>query len=246
MVDKFGDEFQKKSKYYRGLLPNHQLDWKNKPNIYKRYDTIKEVLKLPNLDFNEHISFWEIINNRKSIRNFSSETISIEDLGLILHSMSGITRKGPNVDFRTTPSAGGLFPIELYPCIFNVEDIESGIYHYNVKDHSLERLEIGDFRAQLTSACLDQGFVSKASCNILLTAIIGRSQWKYLQRAYRYIYLDCGHIGQNFYLAAEALNLGACTIGAIYDDEINKLLKIDGINETAIYVCSLGKKFKAT
>lgn len=69
-----------------------------------------------------------------------------------------------------------------------------------------------------------------------------RSRWKYLQRCYRYIYLDAGHIGQNFYLNAEALGLGACTIGAIYYDEINDLLGIDGINETCIYVGAIGKK----
>ncbi len=74
------------------------------------------------------------------------------------------------------------------------------------------------------------------------TAIIERSKWKYLQRCYRYIYMDAGHIGQNFYLIAEALGLGACTIGAIYDDEINDLLEIDGINETAIYIGVIGKK----
>jgi len=80
--------------------------------------------------------------------------------------------------------------------------------------------------------------------NFVWTAIIEISKWKYLQRCYRYIYLDAGHIGQNFYLIAEALGLGACTIGAIYDDEINELLEIDGNNETTIYVGVMGKKFK--
>jgi len=82
----------------------------------------------------------------------------------------------------------------------------------------------------------------KSAVNILWTAIIERSKWKYLQRCYRYIYMDAGHMGQNFYLITEALGLGACTIGAIYDEELNQLLDIDGINETSIYVGVLGRK----
>jgi len=79
------------------------------------------------------------------------------------------------------------------------------------------------------------------SGNFIWTAMIGRSQWKYLQRCYRYLYLDAGHIGQNFYLIAEALGLGACTIGALYDDDLNQFLEIDGNTETVLYVGTVGK-----
>ena len=90
--------------------------------------------------------------------------------------------------------------------------------------------------------CLDQKMVYKSAITLIWTAIIERSKWKYLQRCYRYIYMDAGHIGQNFYLVAEALGLAACSIGAIYDDELNSLLEIDGMKETAIYVGITGKK----
>jgi SagB-type dehydrogenase family enzyme len=155
--------------------------------------------------------------------------------------MTGLTRIFPKFAFRTVPSAGGLYPIEVYPIINNVEDLERGIYHYNIPEHSLEFLKEGDVRNEIAKACLDQQIAFKSAVNFVWTAVIERSKWKYLQRCYRYIYLDAGHIGQNFYLIAEALGLGACTIGAIYDDEINNLLGLDGISETSIYVGVVGK-----
>lgn len=155
--------------------------------------------------------------------------------------MTGLTRTFPNFAFRTVPSAGGLYPIEVYPVINNVENIEKGIFHYNIPKHSLELLKDGDFRSEVAKGCLDQNIAYMSAVNFIWTATTERSKWKYLQRCYRYIYMDVGHIGQNFYLIAEALGLGACTIGAIYDDELNELLDIDGINETTIYVGVIGK-----
>ena len=240
-MDKYGDDFQKKSKYKRGQLPRHYLDWDNKPNTYKTYPNALEIIKLPEPNFEKEISFWEVITNRKSTRNFTSSPISVMDLSLLLFGMTGLTRKFPNFAFRTTPSAGGLYPIEIYPIINNVSTINQGVYHYNIAHHQLELLKKGDYRMQVAKGCLDQKMAYNSNINFIWTAIIERSQWKYLQRCYRYIYMDAGHVGQNFYLVAEALGLGACTIGAIYDDELNQLLEIDGLNETSIYVGVLGK-----
>lgn len=160
----------------------------------------------------------------------------------MLFGISGITRNYPQFAFRTVPSAGGLFPIETYAIINNVDGIDQGIYHYNIKYHELECLKLGDYRIEAMEACLDQKMVYNSAITFVWTAIIERSKWKYLQRCYRYIYIDAGHVGQNFYLVAEALGLGACTIGAIYDNELNNLLEIDGVEETSIYVGVIGNK----
>ena len=104
----------------------------------------------------------------------------------------------------------------------------------------LELLKKGDFKQKVATGCLDQTIAYNSAVNFIWTAVIERSKWKYLQRCYRYIYLDAGHIGQNLYLVAEALGLGACTIGAIYDDELNQILKLDGIEESAIYMSVVG------
>jgi SagB-type dehydrogenase family enzyme len=163
------------------------------------------------------------------------------ELSLFLFGMSGLNRIFPQYAFRTTPSAGGLYPIEIYPIANNIKDLEQGLYHYDIREHSLKFLKEGDFRRKVAEGCLDQNIAYTSAINFIWTAMIGRSQWKYLQRCFRYIYLDAGHIGQNFYLIAEALGLGACTIGALYDDELNQFLEIDGQTETAIYVGVVGK-----
>ena len=243
-VEKYGNEFQQKSKYIRDELPKHRLNWSKKPELYKTNLNVIETITLPKPEFDKKIKFWDVIINRKSTRRFKNEPITRLKLSLLLFGMTGLTRIFPNFAFRTIPSAGGLYPIEVYLVINNVEVLEKGIYHYNIQNHSLELMKKGDFRITAAKVCLDQQLAFNSAANFLWTAIIERSRWKYLQRCYRYIYLDAGHVGQNFYLIAEALGLGACTIGAIYDDEINELLGIDGINETSIYVGALGKKFK--
>jgi SagB-type dehydrogenase family enzyme len=239
--DNYGENFQQKSKYIRGNLPQHYLDWSKKPNTHKTYPNAIKKISLPKPQFDESIKFWDVIKNRRSTRKFKKDNLPLEDLSLLLFGMSGLTRIFPEFAFRTTPSAGGLFPIEIYPIVFNTEGINPGVYHYDIREHSLELLKLGDFSMETTAGCLDQMMVANSNVTFILTAIIDRSKWKYLQRCYRYIYLDAGHIGQNMYLGAEALGLGACTIGAIYDDELNQLLGIDGINETSLYVGVVGK-----
>jgi SagB-type dehydrogenase family enzyme len=239
-VGNFGDDFQQKSKYVRNYLPQHRLDWSKKPEQYKTYPNAIKTIKLPDPEFSKEIGFWQVIEGRRSTRKFSNVSITNLQLNLLLFGMTGLTRKFPQFAFRTVPSAGGLFPIEVYPIINNVEGLNQGIYHYNILTHSLEMLREGDSRAEIAKGCLDQKMAYNSAVNFVWTAMIERSKWKYLQRCYRYIYLDAGHIGQNFYLIAEALGLGACTIGAIYDDELNKLLDIDGMNETTIYVGVVG------
>ncbi len=239
--DSYGRDFQQKSKYYKDKLPQHQLDWKNKPETFKTYDDALFKIELPKPEFKDDVKFWDVIVRRRSTRRFSKTPLTFMDLSLLLFGMSGITRRFSHGAFRTTPSAGGLYPIETYLIVNNVEEIKEGMYHYNIAEHSLECLREGDFRNDMTSCCLGQKMVYNSAVNFVWTAMIERSKWKYLQRCYRYIYLDGGHIGQNFYLIAEALGLGACTIGAIFDDDLNDLLGINGKSETALYVGATGK-----
>jgi SagB-type dehydrogenase family enzyme len=125
--------------------------------------------------------------------------------------------------------------------IHAVEGIESGVYHYSVEEHALEQLKTGDFRMDVARAALDQEIAYWASVVFVWTAIFERSKWKYRQRAYRYIYLDAGHIAQNVALGAVALGLGGCQVAALYDDEANTLLEVDGIKESTIYMTVVGR-----
>ena len=98
----------------------------------------------------------------------------------------------------------------------------------------------GEFRRVISRAALDQGMASEANVVFAWTAVFERSKWKYKQRAYRYIYLDAGHIAQNFALAAVSLGLGSCQIAALYDDEVNELLDVDGEEESILYLSAVG------
>jgi SagB-type dehydrogenase family enzyme len=122
-----------------------------------------------------------------------------------------------------------------------VKGVERGIYHYGVLDHELELLQKADFREAVASAALDQGFIAEAAVVFAWTAVFARSKWKYKERAYRYVYLDAGHIAQSVALAAVALGLGSCQIAALYDDEVNAVLGVDGKEESIVYMTAVGR-----
>lgn len=181
------------------------------------------------------------IDKRRSERAYTGEPISLEELSSLLHYAAGVTGRVGNFPLRAAPSAGALYPIEIYPIVNNITGLEKGIYHYDPRDHSLEVLDLGDYRSKVAKASLEQDFLSQANVVLALTAVFERTQWKYGARGYRYIYLDAGHIAQNIYLEATSLGLGACDVGAFFDDEVNKLLKIDGVEEFAVLLVSVGK-----
>ncbi|MBN2199009.1 MAG: SagB/ThcOx family dehydrogenase, partial [Candidatus Aminicenantes bacterium] len=152
----------------------------------------------------------------------------------------GISRLERGFAFRTAPSAGALYPIETYLSLQNISGLDPGLYHYDVRGHALELVRAGDIGRALAAAALDQEFLADAGVVFVWTAVFGRSKWKYRQRAYRYIYLDAGHLAQNLALAAVALGLGSCQIAALYDDEVNALLGVDGTEESVVYMSGVG------
>jgi SagB-type dehydrogenase family enzyme len=184
---------------------------------------------------------WEVMDRRRSRRDYSREGLSFDILSQLIWATQGITgREGPYL-FRTTPSAGALYPTETYLIAHRIERLKPGIYHLDVPAFSLELLREGDCSREIAAAALHQSMAVTAAAVFVWTAVINRSSWKYGERASRYIYLDAGHIGQNLYLAATALKLGCCTIGAFYDDKVNQIIGVDGKEETAIYLAAVGK-----
>ncbi len=241
----FGDAFFRKSRYSRGKLPMHHLDFGTKPDDFKTYDNPVQRVTLPR-DFKFELDeFKRVLVERRSRRRFSREPISLQELSTLLKYTSGITADDfddAGFNFRHVPSAGGLYPYEAYVVANNVDGLDKGLYHYNVPAHALDRLKVGDLGQQVAAVCLDQAIARQAAAVLAWTAVVPRSQWKYLQRCYRYIFMDLGHLGQNFYLVAEALQLAACAIGALYDDEGNSLIGIDGIDESLSYVGVVGRR----
>ena len=239
MGERAGRDFQRKSKYVRGRMEPHELDWENQPSPYKEYPEAPE-LALPEPAFPVAPSMKDLVGRRRSVRVFSTKAVTLEELSALLWASAGITKVTANFEYRAAPSAGALYPIETYLVVNRVEELPPGVYHYSVRGHSVRQLKKGDFAADAAAAALDQEMARKAPVVFAWTAVFGRSAWKYRERAYRYVYLDCGHIAGQLSLAAAALGLGSCSIAAIYDDEANALLGVDGEDESVLYMCVVG------
>jgi len=241
MKEGVGDTFQKETKYRRGKLPGGGLDWSAKPETHKRYPGTV-VVDLPSPALDQRCSVWEAMRTRRSVREFIDKPISPDQLSNLLWAAQGITARVQGYGLRAAPSAGALYPLELYLAVHNVSAIEPGLYHYAVETHQMEQLAKGDFRLKVARAALDQEVAYAANAVFVWTAVFERSRWKYKQRAYRYIYLDAGHSAQNLALAAVALGLGSCHIAALYDDEANELMGVDGTTESTIYMTAVGRE----
>lgn len=239
MTDGYGRQFQDRSKYVRDRMEPHFLDWDRQPEVYKDYPGSPET-GLPPPAFPDGIDLKEVVSRRRSVRAFSKRPVTLAQLSTMLWASAGITRRAAGSEYRAAPSAGALYPVETYLVANNVEGVEPGLYHYPVKRHVLEQLRKGELGSAAAEAALDQNMASEAAVDFIWTAIFERSVWKYRQRAFRYVYLDCGHIAGQLALAAVALGLGSCNIAAIYDGEMNGLLGVDGDEESVLYMCCVG------
>ena len=195
-------------------------------------------VKLPEEVEFEGLSLVEAIENRRSERRFTGEPISLLELSQLLYYAYGITDSSEQL--RAAPSAGALYSIEIYPVVNSVEGLDGGIYRYSSQEHSLLLIRKGDFRREMARHALGQVMLARASVVFLLSAVFRRSEW-YGKRAHRYILLEAGHISQNIYLIATSLGLGACAVGAFSDDDFNRILGVDGKEESVLYLMVVGK-----
>lgn len=197
-------------------------------------------MNLPRPDY-RGLVFEEALLRRRSRRDFTAEHLTIAELSQLVFAAQGVTEKTFGTALRTAPSAGALYPYEIYLMPAKVEGLAKGIYRYSHLGHSLSGLREGDFRLDLTRACLGQAAIYEAAVNFILVAVVQRILTKYGQRGHRYIYMEAGHISQNLYLQAASLGLGTVVIGAFHDDDIHRLLGIDGKREVVIAVQPVGK-----
>lgn len=234
-----GELFQEETKYERNRLPGGYLEWSKKPEPYKSYPD-RPRIGLPQPQRQGGAPLWEILCKRRSVRDFRTGSLTEHHVSQLLWASQGITAEQFGYRLRTVPSAGALYPVETYLVISDVDGIPQGVYHYNVLEHCLEQVKGGDFRGTVARAALDQKIAYDANLVFAWTAVVERCKWKYKQRAYRYIYLDAGHIAQTVALAAVSLGLGSCQIAALYDEEVNDLLGVDGFEESALYLTVVG------
>jgi SagB-type dehydrogenase family enzyme len=232
-----GDRFQQETKYQPRRLSGGMLSAARPPGT-KEYPEHERV-ELPRPESPE-TSLHDVLRGRQSVRDFAVDPLSLAQVSWLLWAAGGVRARRHGVVFRTAPSAGALYPIETYLVAHRVDDLSAGVYHYHVAGHALEELRRGDCRGAMAAAALGQAFCADAAAVIAWTAIFARSKWKYGQRAYRYVYLDAGHIAENLALAAVALGLGSCQVGALFDNEVNALLGVNGTEESVLYLSAVG------
>jgi len=239
MDESIGELFQKESSYTREWVHGRKPDRKKMSDPYKEYPEA-DAFNLPKPETANGRSFNELLKIRKSVRKYTDEPLAAESLSYLLWAADGIHRREKGFEFRTAPSAGALFPVETYLAVNNVESLPAGIYHYNVRNHSLEMIRQGEFGKIVSDLTLGQDMCASVNVVFIWTAIFDRSRWKSANRTYRYVYLDAGHIAQNLAIGACNLGLGSCQIGSFFDGEMDSLLGIDGKLESTIYVTVVG------
>jgi len=185
------------------------------------------------------------IATRRSRRHYTAAPISLATIGNLLSIACGVTGTTraygyDELPLRPFPSCGGLQAPEVYASVQNSTDVPEGIYHYQPSEHALETIAVGSFGRRLAAAALEQPWVAQAAIVLLVTGRYDRLRWKYGERAYRFMCIDCGFLGQNIYLAAESLGLGACAIAGFLDDVVEHTFLIDGKDEMAMMLITIG------
>jgi len=198
-----------------------------------------ETISLPPPQIDSHHSLERMIYQRRSIREYSEETLTLSDVSQLLWSGQGIT--DPMDNYRAVPSAGALYPLELYLITGNVQNLSEGIYRYHPSKHELAIIVFGEKRSSLSIASLRQDCVRDGAVTIAVTAVFERTRWKYGNRSERYICMEVGHVCQNISLQAEALNLGTVVVGAFNDSSVTQVLDLPD-NEIPLCLIPIGKK----
>ncbi len=198
------------------------------------------TIKLPDPTTVGSISVEEALAKRRSIRDYSKDPLNLKQVSQLLWAAQGITET--RYGLRTSPSAGGTYPLELYVVVAenSVAELKVGVYQYVPKDHSLILRSTADLRGALSVAALGQKWVAEAPINIVIAAIYERTTKVYGDRGVRYVHMEVGHVGENIYLQATALGLGTVTIGAFHDEEVQRILTLPS-EQKPLYIMPVGR-----
>jgi len=198
----------------------------------------QDVIKLPEPQTSGGISVEKAISQRRSVRNFSDKPLNLDQISQLLWAAQGIT--GPEGEKRAAPSAGALYPMELYVVTgADLKDLEKGVYHYITEGHKIERVKAKDLRANLSTAALNQEWVEEAPLSIVITGVYERTTRKYTHHGERYVHIEAGHIAQNLALQAESLGLAMVTVGAFQSKQVQKVLDIPEDHQP-LYIIPMG------
>lgn len=183
------------------------------------------------------LTLEEALARRRSVRAFAPDVLTLDEVGQLLWAAQGLVAPEGR---RTTPSAGALYPLEVYLAAGVVAGLPPGVYRYRPVGHRLEPVQVGDVREALCRAALAQDWVRAAPAVVALTAVFERTTWKYGRRGVQYVHMEVGHAAQNLYLQATALGLGTVFVGAFRDDEVQRALGV-GPEEVPLGLMPLGR-----
>ena len=189
------------------------------------------------------LDLGRLIGSRRSRRSFTDDRIGLQALSFLLWATQGleeIIRDGV-ASLRTVPSAGARHPFETYIHARAVEGLDQGIYRYLPLQHALYLKREGDLGAEIAEGCLGQTFAGRAPLCFIWSAVPYRTEWRYSVLSPKIIAIDAGHVCQNLYIAAEALQLGTCAIAAYHQTRMDELVGLDGEEEFVIYVAPVGR-----
>jgi SagB-type dehydrogenase family enzyme len=185
--------------------------------------TSSPLIHLPDPSTSGGLPLSSALTMRRSHRNFSTAPLTLSELGQLLWAAQGITHPQ---GFRTAPSAGALYPIEIYVAAANVNELQPAIYHYDPQQHTLQLWHKGDKYSQLYAAAYLQKCIKKSAAVIAINAVFARTKRKYHQRGKRYVHIEAGNVAQNIYLQATVLKLGTVYVGAFSDSAVQQVLKL--------------------
>lgn len=245
MVEGIGKEFIEKTKY-QYMAESLENQGFSQPYLELPYDPSAELIPLPEPETIPHypIDLRQAIEQRKSLRRYQRKALTLEELSFLLWTTQGVkTVTNRPVTLRTVPSAGARHAFETYLLINQVEGLPAGLYRFIGLEHALLAINLDpDIPEKVGAACGYQKKVNISAVTFIWVAVTERMYWRYGERGYRYLHLDAGHVCQNLYLAAEAIQCGACALAAFNDDLLNQTLALDGENQWVIYCAALGKR----
>ncbi|MGA2177651.1 MAG: SagB/ThcOx family dehydrogenase [Verrucomicrobiota bacterium] len=195
------------------------------------------AIKLPEPRLDSQTSIESALRRRRSVREFDKKPLALPEVSQLLWAAQGLT--GPEGK-RTAPSAGALYPLEVYVVAGKAGDLPAGVYRYRPEGHDLLLIAQGDQRAKLATAALGQDWLVDAPVTIVLAAVFERTARRYRQRAERYVLMEVGHAAQNVHLQAVALDLGTVVVGAFDDAEVKQVLSL-AANEEPLCLMPIGR-----
>lgn len=197
---------------------------------------LSDTVILPSPVDDSGITLVEALQARRSVREYSDEPVTLQQLSRLLHSAQGITGER---GCRSAPSAGATYPMTLYVISENVEGLQPAIYTFDPGEMTLDPLREGGFLHELAAAALGQRCISGAALAIVMVADYSVTTEVYGERGIMYVHMEAGHISQNIYLQATALELGTVAVGAFRDEEVSALLGLDS-GSTPLYIMPVG------